>query len=530
MASSLNGLWAIAGGGLLGATAVWLGTRGRLQALRDKARGEVIAERAGMLERLEAQGRQIQELQAAWGQSQSELRQASHGQTTAEAQLVPLAQRVQQLEQQLQQADQRVQQLQAERAELLADKATLATRLRETERAAAEKLALLDTAQAQLSNAFQALSADALRHNNQSFIDLAQGTLAQFQERAQVDLETRQRAIDDLVKPLASSLEKVDDKLQALEQSRLSAYTSLTEQLKSLAATQSQLHSETTHLTQALRAPTVRGRWGEIQLKRVVEIAGMVEYCDFVQQASSDSGPSGGNQGKLRPDMVIQLPNGKNIIVDSKAPLQAYLEALDAPDEAARQTCLKAHARHIRTHLTQLGAKAYWEQFQPTPEFAILFLPGETFFSAALEQDPSLIEFGVDRSVILATPTTLIALLKAIAYGWRQELVAENTQQVRDLGRELYDRTRIFVSHFVKMRRNLNATVDAFNKAAGSLESRVLVTARKFETLGAARGAEIESVEAIDLQPRLLQSLPAPEVPSGSEALEGMDACDQGQM
>ncbi len=433
--------------------------RARLQALREKAKAEVVAERATMVERLQSQEQQVTALKAVHQSAEAELRKETMARTMAE------------------------------------------TRLEEERRSAQEKLTLLNEAQLQLADAFKALSADALRQNSQSFVELAQGSLSQYQERAQVDLHQRQRAIDDLVKPLANSLEKVDSKLQELETSRISAYASLSEQLKSVASTQAQLHQETTNLTKALRAPTVRGRWGEIQLKRVVEIAGMVEHCDFVQQASVDT-----DKGKLRPDMVIKLPNGKNIIVDSKAPLQAYLEALEIEDEAGKRDRLATHARHIRNHLTQLGAKSYWSQFQPAPEFVVLFLPGETFFSAALEQDPGLIEFGVDRSVILATPTTLIALLKAVAYGWRQERVAENTQQVRELGQELYDRTQTFVGHFVKLRRNLNSTVDSFNKAVGSLESRVLVTARKFEALGTVTGGEIENIENIDLTPRQLQS------------------------
>jgi len=433
--------------------------RVRLQALREKAKAEVAAERAALVERLQNQEQQATTLKAAHQSAEAELRREAMARTMAE------------------------------------------TRLEEAQRSAQEKLALLNEAQAQLADAFKALSADALRQNSQSFVELAQGSFAQFQERAQVDLYQRQQAIDDLVQPLASSLDKVDSKLQDLEASRISAYASLSEQLKSVASTQAQLHQETTNLTKALRSPTVRGRWGEIQLKRVVEIAGMVEHCDFVQQASVET-----SQGKLRPDMVIKLPNGKNIVVDSKAPLQAYLEALETEDEAEKRDRLTTHARHIRSHLTQLGAKSYWSQFQPAPEFVVLFLPGETFFSAALEQDPSLIEFGVDRSVILATPTTLIALLKAVAYGWRQERVAENTQQVRALGQELYDRTQTFVGHFIKLRRSLNSTVDSFNKAVGSLESRVLVTARKFEALGTVTGGEIESLEGVDLTPRSLQA------------------------
>jgi DNA recombination protein RmuC len=245
----------------------------------------------------------------------------------------------------------------------------------------------------------------------------------------------------------------------------------------------------------------VRGRWGEIQLQRVVEIAGMLEHCDFTQQTSVNT-----ETGRLRPDMVIKLPNGRNIIVDSKVPLQAYLEALEAQDSEARILKLKDHARQVRTHATQLGTKAYWEQFQSAPEFAILFLPGETFFSAALEHDPQLIEFGVEKSVILATPTTLIALLKAIAYGWRQEQVAENAEKISILGKELYERTQTFVSHFSKLGKNLNNTVVAFNQAVGSLESRMLVSTRKFRELGACSGEEIEVLEGLDRLPRMLQS------------------------
>jgi DNA recombination protein RmuC len=365
-------------------------------------------------------------------------------------------------------------------------------------RAAQERKDSFQQAAEELSEKFSALSRDALKDNSQSFLELANSRLEKFQESAKGDLELRQKAIDQLVQPLKESLEKVDGKIGEIEKARAGAYAELREQVKNLATSQTKLQAETGNLVNALRAPHVRGRWGEIQLKRVVEIAGMVEYCDFNQQDTADT-------GKLRPDMTIRLPNQRTIVVDSKAPLQAYLEALEASDEVTRVAKLKDHARQIRTHLIKLGAKGYWEQFEQSPEFVFLFLPGETFYSAALEQDPSLIEFGVEQRVILATPTTLIALLKAVSYGWKQEQMAASAQEVSKLGKDLYDRLRVFTKHFESIGAGLKRALDSYNDGVGSLEIRVLSTARKFKELGATRGAEVEVVEPIDKSVRALR-------------------------
>jgi DNA recombination protein RmuC len=399
----------------------------------------------------------------------------------------------------LAEADATLDRLRLEHSTQGARTAELTTRLEDERRAAAEKLALLDQAQAKLADAFRALSAESLRHNNQSFLDLAKSTLEKFQESAKGDLTQRQQAIDAVMKPIKETLEKVGGSLSELEKARVGAYAELKEQVKALATGQGQLQAETRNLVTALRAPAVRGRWGEIQLKRVVELAGMLEHCDFSQQETLS-----GDDGKLRPDLVVNLPGGKAIAVDAKAPLAAYLEALEVEGDA-RSDRLRAHARQIRDHLTKLGAKSYWERLEPTPEFVVLFLPGETFFSAALEADPSLIEAGVEAKVILATPTTLIALLRAVAYGWRQEQLAANAQQVAELGAELHARLRTFVEHFGKVRSGLETAVDAYNKAVGSFETRVLVSARKLKELGASGGEEIESVDAIDKTPRVMQ-------------------------
>jgi DNA recombination protein RmuC len=373
----------------------------------------------------------------------------------------------------------------------------------------AERLKTYHDAEARLRDAFQALSADALKTNNQAFLDLADTRLREARTEATSDIDARKKAIEELLAPMAKTLDQVDREIKDSERRRVETGAQLMQKIASLDTAGQGLRDETRRLTDALKRPGVRGRWGELQLKRVVELAGMIEYCDFMEQHTIQ----GADDERIRPDVVVRLPGGKRVVIDAKAPLDAYLRALEAPDEAARQTLLGEHARQVRAHISQLSAKNYFEKVASTPEFVVMFLPGEMFFSAALEHDPSLIECGVEKRVIPASPTTLIALLRAVAYGWQQEAMEENARKISDLGKALYEAVRTLGDRFQTLGARLKSSLEAYNEAVGSLEGNVLVKARKFKELQAANGGEeIKQLDPIDRVPRMLQ---APELTDG---------------
>jgi len=385
----------------------------------------------------------------------------------------------------------------ADAARGAAETATLRVELEHEQGRTAEKVALLEKTERDLTSRFDALAAAALRNNNESFLELAAAKLGQ-----------KEQAVEHLVGPLKESLQKVDGKLQELEVARKGAYSSLAEQVRQLTETQKELRSETGNLVSALRdRPNVRGRWGEIQLRRVVEMAGMLEHCDFETQhhvATAD--------GSIRPDLVVKMPGGGSVVVDAKVAGQAYIESLECKDDESRTLKLRDHARQVRDHVTKLGAKNYWSQFDPSPDFVVLFLPGETFLSAALEQDPGLIEESANNRVLIATPTTLIGLLRIVALGWRQETIAESAKEVSELGRELYKRLATLTEHFAKIGDRLQSTVRAYNDSVGSFERSVLPGARKLKDHGITSTSNLAELRDIELAVRTVKT---PELPAG---------------
>jgi len=376
------------------------------------------------------------------------------------------------------------------------------TRLTETQANLEDQKRMLEEAREKLADVFQSLSAQALKSNNQAFIELARSTFETIQTQAKGELETREQAIKGLVSPLIETLKRYEAQMQEMEKTRQSAYGSLEEQLRNLALVNQQLQKETGTLANTLKGgPAVRGRWGEMTLRRVAELAGMSEHCDFTEQENFESAA-----GRQRPDMIVHLPNGREIAVDAKAPLQAFLDAAAATTEDERREKLSRHAQLVRDRMKELSAKAYWDQFDPAPEIVVLFLPGESFFSAALEQDRTLLEDGMQKHVVIATPTTLIALLRAVAFGWRQEQIAQNAREISALGKDLYDRVRTFLGHFEGVGSSLKRATESYNRAVGSLESRVLPSVRKFKELGAATGDAIPELEPVDETTRELSA------------------------
>jgi len=410
----------------------------------------------------------------------------------------------------------RVSELQAQHAAATAQAEAELVRLEgalEQERAtAAQRQATHEEARDLAAGVFAELSTKALEQNNTQFLALADARLMEARQVAQGDLDQRRQAIEQLLTPLADQLGRYEQSLRLLELERQRAYTGLTAQVTQLAESQDKLQSETRNLVTALRSPATRGRWGEMQLRRVVEMAGMLEHCDFDEQVHTE-----GEEGRLRPDMVVHLPGAKRVVVDAKVPMQAFLDATDATDESTRKAHLVGHARQLRAHVDALSKKSYWQQFDDSPEFVIAFIPGDPLLSAALEHDSALLEHAVANNVLLATPTTLIGLLRAVAYGWQQDALAENAREVQQIGRELYKRLATFGEHMAKTGRSLSGAVDAYNKAVGSLERNVLPQARRFQDLGV--GGSDKDVPMLDQVDAVARSLQAPELSGSVHAL-----------
>jgi len=418
------------------------------------------------------------------------------------SQMAALTERKAELDRDLSAANIRLAQQQSENTVLLAAKAATAATLESERRSTKEKLDLLTNASEEMKAQFKALAAAALESSNANFLQLAKGTLEKYQSEAKGELEKREKAVETLVKPISDSLKQVDEHVRELEKSRAEAYGGLSSQVASLLETQRALQAETGNLVKALREPQARGRWGELQLRRCLELAGMLDYCDFLEQVTVTS-----EERMKRPDVLVRLPGEKNLVVDSKVPLSAYLAALEAPDEATRNARLADHARQVRQHIDSLSAKSYWSEFEPTPDFVVLFLPGEVFFRAAMDADPELIEYAVSRKVMVTSPITLISLLRAVAYGWNQKNLAESARQISEAGKQLYDRLCVMTAHVDSLGKKLEGTVKSYNEMLSSMEKRVFPAGRRIAELDRSLAAgNLPDPEQVEKTPRHLES------------------------
>jgi len=389
---------------------------------------------------------------------------------------------------------------QREVSRLREDNTRLGTQMESQRAASEEKLRAVEDMRAQFEATFKSLAGDALKSNTSEFLKLAESNFQTLHTKASGALEQREKAVESMVKPIREALEKTDQQIRKMEKERQEAFGSLTQHLKFMAQAQEQLQGETRNLVKALRRPEVRGQWGELTLKRLAELAGMVEHCDFEQQHSIDT-----EQGKQRPDMVVRMPGGREVIVDAKAPMDAYLAAMEAQTDSARGQEIQRHARNVRDRVRELSSKGYWQNRPNSPDFVVLFVPGDQFLSAALEIDPKLLEDALTHKVVLATPSSLVALLRAIAYGWRQEALAENAEHIRTVGEELYERLSTFAGHLDRLGTSLNRSVESYNKAVGSFDSRVLPGARKFTEMGIRSKKEFPEPEPVERLPRAVQ-------------------------
>ena len=436
--------------------------------------------------------KQIADLQVSYLTQVTDLEKRASG---AEA-------RIEELRQQIEQRDSEINQIRNELGTEKQLKVEAHTRLEESQKNLDEQKSLLEAMKTEMTDTFNALSSAALKSSSEDFLRLASEHLGKVVVETKGKLGEHQAAIDGLIKPLHEALKRYEEQVRLIEESRHKAYGSLEEQLRALASTHEQLQKETSNLVSALKKPQVRGRWGEITLRRVAELSGMSVHCDFTEQISVET-----ESGRLRPDMMVHLPMEREIVVDAKVSLDAYLDALSASTDDERKAKMDKHAQQVRAHMNRLGSKEYWSQFKQSPEFVVLFIPGESFLSSALDVDSTLIEDGIQKRVIIATPTTFIALLRAIAYGWRQEQITKNAQEISILGKELYERIHTLVKHFVDVGSAIGKAMDSYNKVIGSMELRVLPSVRKFKELGVTGAEEIPVLEQIDKTPRSLSLL-----------------------